>query len=120
MADKNEKVCDCHEEVKAYRDAARLYGIDAPTMLTLARSQIKTSADNIRLVEKMQEVLDMFRYVPQDLTEQDLVAAISQYDGDGAKPYCDLVYCGLDIIRRFMAKRGEYDEWRKGHLPEDF
>lgn len=108
------------DEVCGYRQAARLYGIDPRTMLTLAKSQIKTSADNIRLVEKIQEVFDLFKYVPEDLTEEDLTSALVQYDGNGSKPYCDLVCCGLSIIREYWKKRSEYDEWRKGNLPESF
>lgn len=108
------------DEVHGYRQAARLYGVNPRTMLELAKSKVTTSADNIRLVEKMQEVFDLFRYVPEDLTEQEIVSAITQYDGDGSKPYCDLVYCGLDIIRKYLKKRSEYDEWRKGDLPENF
>ena len=108
------------KEVQTYRNAARLYGIDPATMLTLAKSQVKTCADNIRLIEKMQEVFELFQYVPEDLTEQEVVSAITQYDGDGSKPYCDLVYCGLSIICKYLKKRSEYDEWRKGNLPEGF
>lgn len=107
------------DEVYEYRLAARLYGVDPRTMLELAKSKVTTSADNIRLVEKMQEVFDLFRYVPEGLTEQEVVSAITQYDGDGSKPYCDLVYCGLNIIRKYLKKRSEYDEWRKGNLPEN-
>ena len=113
----NQERAALFEEVQAYRNAARLYGIDPATMLTLAKSQVKTCADNIRLIEKMQEV---FQYVPKDLTEQEVVSAITQYDGDGSKPYCDLVYCGLSIICKYLKKRSEYDEWRKGNLPEGF
>lgn len=105
-------------EAQIYRNAARLYGIDAETMLTLAKSQIKTSADNIRIVEKMQEILDIFKYVPDNLTELDLARATTQYDGDSSKPFCDLVFCGLDIIRSYHKKRSEYDELRKGNLSE--
>ncbi len=105
-------------EAQKYRNAANLYGIDAATMLELAKSQIKTCADNIRIVEKIQEVLDIFKYVPDNLTELDLARATAQYDGDGSKPFCDLVFCGLDIIRRYNKKRSEYNEWRKGNLPE--
>lgn len=114
------KIAALESEVQTYRNAARLYGIDPATMLTLAKSQVKTCADNIRLIEKMQEVFELFRYVPEDLTEQEVVSAITQYDGDGSKPYCDLVYCGLSIIRKYLKKRSEYDEWRKGNLPEGF
>ena len=89
----NQERAALFEEVQAYRNAARLYGIDSATMLTLAKSQVKTCADNIRLIEKMQEVFELFRYVPENLTEQEVVSAITQYDGDGSKPYCDLVYC---------------------------
>lgn len=114
------KIAALESEVQTYRNAARLYGIDPATMLTLAKSQVKTCADNIRLIEKMQEVFELFRYVPEDLTEQEVVSAITQYDGDGSKPYCDLVYCGLSIILKYLKKRSEYDEWRKGNLPEGF
>ena len=128
------KIAALESEVQTYRNAARLYGIDPATMLTLANTiccavklfhaadfdYIGTCADNIRLIEKMQEVFELFRYVPEDLTEQEVVSAITQYDGDGSKPYCDLVYCGLSIIRKYLKKRSEYDEWRKGNLPEGF
>lgn len=116
----NQERAALFEEVQAYRNAARLYGIDPVTMLTLAKSQVKTCADNIRLIEKMQEVFELFQYVPEDLTEQEVVSAITQYDGDGSKPYCDLVYCGLSIICKYLKKRSEYDEWRKGNLSEGF
>ena len=116
----NQERAALFEEVQAYRNAARLYGIDPATMLTLVKSQVKTCADNIRLIEKMQEVFELFRYVPENLTEQEVVSAITQYDGDGSKPYCDLVYCGLSIICKYLKKRSEYDEWRKGNLPEGF
>lgn len=116
----NQELDTLFKEVQTYRNAARLYGIDLATMLTLAKSQVKTCADNIRLIEKMQEVFELFQYVPEDLTEQEVVSAITQYDGDGSKPYCDLVYCGLSIICKYLKKRSEYDEWRKGNLPEGF
>lgn len=116
----NNQCASLFTEVQTYRNAARLYGIDPHMMLTLAKSQIKTSADNIRLVEKIQEVFDLFKYVPEDLTEENLTSALVQYDGDRSKPHCDLVYCGLSIIRKYWKKRSEYDEWRKGNLPEGF
>lgn len=104
-------------EVQAYHDAANLYGIDPMTMLTLAKSQIKTCADNIRLVEKMNDVFDMFKWVPEDLTISEVCKAISCYDGDGSKPYCDLVYCGLDVVRQYLKVRNGLSEWRKSKLP---
>ena len=55
----NQERAALFEEVQAYRNAARLYGIDPATMLTLAKSQVKTCADNIRLIEKMQEGLNV-------------------------------------------------------------
>ena len=116
----NQELDTLFKEVQTYRNAARLYGIDPATMLTLAKSQVKICADNIRLIEKMQEVFELFQYVSEDLTEQEVVSAITQYDGDGSKPYCDLVYCGLSIICKYLKKRSEYDEWRKGNLPEGF
>lgn len=104
-------------EVQVYRNAARLYGIDARTMLTLAKSQIKTCADNIRLMEKMQSVLSIFDRVPQGLDVRDVVETIVHYDGDNSKPRCDLVYCGLRIIWDYLKERSDLNEWRKGNLP---
>lgn len=115
-----EKCAELEAEVQTYRAAAALYGIDPMTMLTLAKSQIKTSANNIRIVEKMQEVLSIFDTIPSDLTEHEVSCAIASYDGDGSKPYCDLVYCGLDIIRKYMKRREEYSKWRKFNLPTAF
>ncbi len=104
-------------EVQIYHAAAALYGIDPMTMLTLAKSQIKTCADNIRLMEKMEDILDMFAQVPKDLTADDVCEAISHYDGDGSKPYCDLVCCGLDIIRQYFTVRSDLAAWRKNNMP---
>lgn len=112
-----EKCEQLSAEVQVYHNAAALYGVDPMTMLTLAKSQIKTCADNIRLMEKMENVLNMFKYVPKDLTSDEVCRAISHYDGDGSKPYCDLVYCGLDIIREYLKVRGDLDEWKKHNLP---
>lgn len=106
------------DEAQSYRNAARLYGIDADTMLTLAKSQIKTCADNIRIVEKMQSVLSIFDDVPQDLDVQKVIETITHYDGDNSKPGCDLVYCGLRIIWDYLKERSDLDEWRKGNLPD--
>lgn len=111
-------VTDWEAETRAFHNAARLYGVDARTMAALARSKILTTTDNIRMADMLGEVLGMFRFVPEDLTSADISAAIAQYDGDGSKPYCDLVYCGLDVLRRYLTNRSEYNEWRKGNLLE--
>lgn len=107
---------ELEDEVQVYRDAARLYGIDAKTMLELAKSQIKTCADNIRLVEKMQEVFGIFENVHDDITDRDVEQAIMHYDGDDTKPYCDLVFAGLCVIRKYLKVREDLNEWRKNHL----
>ncbi len=103
-----EKNCNFENDEESYRNMAMLCGVDVQRMMMFARYHIDAAEDVVRLVERLHEILDLFKYVPQDLTEHDLVAAISQYDGDGSKPCCDLVYCGLDIIRRYLAKRREY------------
>ncbi len=58
----------------------------------------------------------MFAYVPKILTANDVLTAITHYD-DGSKPYCDLVCCGLDIIRKYLTVRSDLAAWRKNHLP---
>lgn len=113
------KRCEALEkEVQTYRNAARLYGVDAGTMLALAKSQIKTCADNIRLVEKMQEVLSVFDAVPDDLDADRLCKALAQW-GEGEQPCCELVLCGLAILHNYLLRREEWDAWRKGNLPID-
>lgn len=82
----NQERAALFEEVQAYRNAARLYGIDPATMLTLAKSQVKTCADNIRLIEKMQEVFELFRYVPENLTEQEVVSFLKRGCTTTSKP----------------------------------
>lgn len=114
LAELQEKCAELEKEVQIYRSAANLYGIDAMTMLTLAKSQIKTCADNIRLVEKIQEIFEFFNQIPTNLTDDDLDEAFFRYDGE---PYCELVCCGIEIIRKYLKKRSEYDEWKKINLP---
>lgn len=80
----------------------------------MAKSQIKTCADNIRMMEKMQEVFELFSQVPDNLTDDELGEAFFRYDGE---PYCELVCCGIEIIRKYLKKRSEYDEWQKKNLP---
>ena len=63
-------------------------------------------------------MLSLFKYIPQDLTGQDVSCAITCYDGNNEMPYCDLVYAGLSVLQKYLKKRSEYDEWRKGNLPE--
>lgn len=92
-------------ECKTYMDAAELYGIDAMTMLSLARSQIKTSASNIRLSEQMEEYRKLFDELPRNLTDEDVTRAIIAYDGNGAMPYCDLVWAALWAVRKYLRMR---------------
>lgn len=99
-------------EVEVYRNAARLYGIDARTMLTLAKSQIKTCADNIRITEKMQEFLSVFDVVPADLTAQELPALLSE----GGSRYGETVNCALMVLVNYLKVRDDINEWRKNHL----
>ena len=94
-------------ECKTYSDASELYGIDAMTMLALARSQIKTCANNIRLSEKMEEYDALFEELPSGLTEQDVVAAICSYDGNGKMPHCDLVWAALVVVRNYLKMKGK-------------
>ena len=104
------------KEVLEYRNAARLYGVDAHTMLMLAKSKIVTCADNIRMMERMEQLLKLFDYVPESLTDKDLEMALMHYDGDESKPYCDIVYWGLSVLRKYLKVRDECAEWRKNYV----
>lgn len=104
------------KEVSEYRNAARLYGVDAHTMLMLAKSKIVTCADNIRMMDRMEQLLKLFDYVPESLTDKDLEMALTYYDGDGSKPYCDIVYLGLSVLRKYLKVRDDCAEWRKNYV----
>lgn len=110
------RIGELEKEVQEYRNAAKMYGVDAHTMVTLAKSQIVTCADNIRMMERIGELIKLFDYVPEDLTDFDVENAIVHYDGDGSKPYCDLVYCGLTVLRKYLKVRDQCAEWRKNIL----
>lgn len=57
------KVDALESELSEYRQMAESYGIDAKTMCTLAKSQIKTCADSIRLREQMEETQSFIRFI---------------------------------------------------------
>lgn len=110
------RVKELEAEVQEYRNAARLYGVDAHTMLLLAKSKIVTCADNIRMMERMEQLLKLFDYVPEDLTDRELEMALMHYDGDGSKSYCDTVYHGLSVLRKYLKVRDDCAEWRKNYV----
>lgn len=62
---------ELENECKTYRDAAALYGVDAMTMLALAKSQIKTVADNIRMREVLDQYEIVFRYLKRLFSYED-------------------------------------------------
>lgn len=99
-------------EYAPFRNAASQYGITAPVMLELAKSQIKTCADNIRMMERLRDVYEkVYAEIPEETTGHDLVAALYEYDGDGSKSACDLVFAGLKIIQEFLGERDEAQRW---------
>ena len=77
-------------------------------MLSLAKSQIKTSADNLRIMERVRELA---KEVPSTLMSYELERALCEYDGDGSKAFCDLVYAGLKIIQKIQSWEQENNEW---------
>lgn len=62
--DKLEKeLTQLQKEQSEYQEMAASYGIDAKTMCTLAKSQIKTCADNIRLREENAAYRKIFKCI---------------------------------------------------------
>lgn len=108
LSNKPIRESEVEQECQVYRDAAKTYGIDARTMLSLAKSQIKTSADNIRIMERVRELA---KEIPSTLTPYELERALCEYDGDGSKAFCDLVYAGLKIIQKIQSWERENNEW---------
>lgn len=99
-------------EVDKWRYTASLYGIDVKTMLALAKSQIKTSASNIKLWEDINKLTHVFDGIPDELPKGEVEAALIAYDGDSTKPYCDLVYSGLRVIREFYKLQDIVSEYK--------
>lgn len=99
-------------DVDKWRYTASLYGIDVKTMLALAKSQIKTSASNIKIWEDMNKLIHVFDGIPNELPKGEVEAALIAYDGDSTKPYCDLVYSGLRVIRDFYKLQDIVSEYK--------
>ena len=69
-------------ELAEYEQMAASYGIDAKTMCTLAKSQIKTCAENIRLREENELYRHIFRCVGAIFSHQrDFEKFSSQLEG---------------------------------------
>lgn len=76
------KIGELEAELAEYRQMATSYGIDAKTMCTLAKSQIKTCADNIRLQEENELYRHIFRCVGAIFSHQkDFEKLSSQLEG---------------------------------------
>ncbi len=59
---------------------------------------------------QMQETLaTVLEWLPKQATVLEIERAMCYYDGDNSKPYCDLVYAGLDIIRKLLKLRNAPD-----------
>ena len=61
--DLERELTQIRKEYSEYQEMAESYGIDAKTMCTLAKSQIKTCADSIRLREQMEETQSFIRFI---------------------------------------------------------
>lgn len=103
---------DDMSEIDQWRYTASLYGVDVKTMLALAKSQIKTSASNIKIWEDMNKLIHVFDGIPDELPKGKVEAALIAYDGDSTKPYCDLVYSGLRVIREFYKLQDIVSEYK--------
>ena len=69
-------------ELFEYEQMASSYGIDAKTMCTLAKSQIKTCAENIRLREENELYRHIFRCIGAIFSHQrDFEKLSTQLDG---------------------------------------
>ncbi len=106
-------------EVERYRMAAEMYGVNAETMLALAKSQIKTSAKNIEVYEDIEKLLHIFDSLPLELPNGELEAALVVYDGDRERPYCDLVWHGLKVMQAFYGLDDLVKKYKKGLVDEN-
>ncbi len=51
----------------------------------------------------------ILNWLPKQATVLEIERAMCYYDGDNSKPYCDLVYAGLDIMRNLLKLRDAPD-----------
>lgn len=66
-------VVDALRQKREVDALATEYGIDAKTMLTLAKSQIKTTKSNIELSEKLETAIDDLKYYLENNEENGVV-----------------------------------------------
>ena len=109
------------KEVRIYRNAAELYGIDAMTMPILARIKIRACADNVNLTDKIRELDMLFKKMPREInedkiTEKTVISAMIHYYGDNSKPYCDLVYYALSVVLGYLKIKDKLHECDYFHI----
>lgn len=66
-------VVDALRQKREVDALAAEYGIDAKTMLTLAKSQIQTAKSNIELSEKLETAIDDLKYYLENNEENGVV-----------------------------------------------
>lgn len=66
-------VVDALRQKREVYALAAEYGIDAKTMLTLAKSQIQTTKSNIELSEKLETAIDDLKYYLENNEENGVV-----------------------------------------------
>lgn len=66
-------VVDALRQKREVDALASEYGIDAKTMLTLAKSQIQTTKSNIELSEKLETAIDDLKYYLENNEENGVV-----------------------------------------------
>lgn len=103
------------KEVRIYRNAAELYGIDAMKMMTLTKIQTRICDDNVKLTDKIHELDMLFKKIPKEInedeiTEKTVMSAMIHYDGDNSKPYCDLVYYALSVVLGYLKIKDKLHE----------
>jgi len=77
----NAEIKRLQAQLAKYDEVAAEYGIDGKTMLTLAKSQIKTAQDNVELMEQLEESQRRADAAVEDM--KNIVDAVREAHCDG-------------------------------------
>lgn len=114
-----EYVKELEQECEKYRRAALSYGVDADGMLMLAKSQIRTAANNIHLMDELEFYYDLADdHIPRGLQAKDVIATMVYIDSlldrecniPARESVMQIVHAALEIMNALLSRSAEKEE----------
>lgn len=114
-----EYVKELEQECGKYRRAALSYGVDADGMLMLAKSQIRTAANNIHLMDELEFYYDLMDdCIPSWLTQKDVYVVrkivesliMHKCDDETIGSIIPTIHVAFDVLYELVKKSAEKKE----------